>query len=130
MGYLEKEMILHRRGEDGNFLPIDFFIEGLDQTVAILPMVQGRLFELSYKIASIEKENEKTPKLIKDLKAEVYKKLIVELFVKPKFTIEELDDLKMVFKDGQIVDVIDTFISGIYAVSGINTADPDEIKKK
>jgi len=46
MGYLEKNFILHRRGEDEKLLPVDYFIKELNANVSALPITRGQYLSL------------------------------------------------------------------------------------
>lgn len=68
MGYLEKEFILHKRGEDGNLLSVDYFIKEFNAEVSVLPVTRGESIELGMKTIEREKIINTQAKLIEKLK--------------------------------------------------------------
>ena len=157
MGYLEKEFILHRRGGDGELLPIDYFIKELNASVNVIPVTRGEFFELGNSAISREQlKNSLLEKIKKGVdvikKAELSEEIDkinkerekdTETFVInhiniPKFTLGELSDAKTIKvkdKNGEYENknIIGIFMNAIHAVSGVEIdveKEEEEIKKK
>lgn len=138
MGYLEKNFILHRRGEEGNLLPVDSFIEEFNSTIAMTPMSRGEFLDVKQEALNCGEELDK--------KRLLWENLIVKHSVNPKFTLEEVQSMKMVIKKFIVkdqdkkgketektlklpMDPFDIFVENLYKISGAD-ADPEKDLKK
>lgn len=125
MGYLEKNFILHRRGEDKKLLPIDYFIKELNANVSIIPITRGGYSSFTSKLTHAADEKERV--LLWDT-------LISKHFLIPKLSIEDIKSMKMIWvksEDGMIsVDSKNLFVDAIFKVSGIEFQIEKKLKKK
>lgn len=124
MGYLEKNFLLHKRGENGNLLPIDSFIEVFKTNVSMIPLARGEVLDITQELKKAVAEKKPTKTIWEDV--------ILKHMVEPKFTEKELSELKLVKVDNVMIDAIDIFVDALYAISGIsvNTKDEEENLKK
>ncbi len=153
MGYLETNFILHRRGADGNLLPIDFTIEKLKMDISITPLTRGEILDNQVKF-----KNAKDKGIPSNT---VWEEIISNHLIITKMSIKELHDLGMIkYKEEvevekeieeevdingkkemqkkiikekkmveKILDPIDLFIDAMYKVSGIDMDNNADIKK-
>lgn len=124
MGYLEKNFLLHKRGENGQLLPIDSFIEAFKTNVSMIPLSRGEVLDITEKLNKTI-ANKGNTKII-------WEDVILKHMVEPKFTKEEIKELKLVKVNNIMVDAIDIFVDALYAISGIsvNTKKEEEKLKK
>ena len=105
MSYLKKEISLFQRDNSGNLLPVEVELEDLEDKpkVKVIPLTKGELVELQ----NLKPEEQ-------DIK------IILEKCIEPKFTAEELKDLKPY--------VSSAIVTAISAVSlGLS---PEDFKEK
>lgn len=115
MGYLEKKFLLHERDENGNILPINFFIEELNGEVCIIPTTRGELLRLTREDDELARKGAPREDALK-----LWEEFICKHIKEPKFTTEELRETKIIRINGRQRDIVDVLIGAIYKVSGID----------
>jgi len=89
MGYLEKNFLLHERGEDKKVLPIDRDIEGLG-TVRFIPFARGEFLTVSAEVGKLQRENKTALHL--------WDKFVLDHMDEPKLTVEDLKHTKPIYR--------------------------------
>lgn len=121
MAWLEKNFILHERDENKKLLPIEYPIPELGgKKVLILPVSRGEILR-TFSDLKLEKIGNR----------ETWEDFAIKHILKPKFTKEDFNNMKIIRYKNRYVDLLDLLIDAIYVVSGIEVSgDKEESVKK
>ena len=124
MSYLEKNFIIHSRGEDGKLLPIDYYVKELKADIQFIPLTRGAVLDIGVKLKQEIDKGEKS-----DVTG-MWQEIICKQLVKPKLTVDELKNgLKPIINNDKSIDILDVFVNALYEISGVNFAKGSDEKK-